>query len=134
MVERLSDEVCGACGEIALSKAAGQWFVPSVNTFHRVPDCLGDVEVRSTLRQDGSLIVRDNDASDRRYVLAVVTAPDVFLAGWLYGRECKKSEYLRNPNGHRESWFVPQSALRPISELLLSEGTPRDTASATSED
>ena len=129
MVARLSDEVCGACGELALAKAAGQWFIPSVNTFHRVPDCLGDVEVRSTLLSEGSLIVRDNDSGDRRYVLATVSAPNVRLVGWLYGHECMKPEFLRNPDGHRESWFIPQSLLRPIEELL-SEGTPRDIVRA----
>lgn len=129
MGERLADEVCGACGELALAKAAGQWFIPSVNTFHRVPDCLLDVEVRSTSLKNGSLIVRDNDSGERRYVLATVSAPDVRLAGWMYGHECKKPEFLRNPNGYRESWFIPQSLLRPIEELL-SEGTPREMVSA----
>jgi hypothetical protein len=40
-VRRLHEETVGACGEIAVGKYLGAWFVPSVNTFHRVPDCLG---------------------------------------------------------------------------------------------
>lgn len=129
MVDRLYDEVLGACGEIAVGKASGEYFIPSVNTFHRVPDCMGDAEVRATWRADGCLIVRDDDSDERKFILTTINAPDVCVVGWLYGRECKKQEFLRNPNGYRESWFVPQSCLRPIDELL-SEGTPREPESA----
>lgn len=118
---RMSQEIVGACGEIALGKASGSWFVPSVNTFHRVPDCFGDVEVRATDRPDGSLIVRDNDHDDRRYVLAIVSAPEVSLVGWMRGGDCKRPEFIRNPNGYRESWFVPQSELLDMSVFLGGE-------------
>ena len=119
LVQRLDEEVVGACGEIAVGKAADKWFCPSVNTFHRTPDCLQDVEVRSTSLASGSLIVRDNDADDRRYVLAVVDAPMVTLVGWLTGAEAKQPEFVRDPHGHRKAWFVPQSRLHPITEDTL---------------
>lgn len=117
-IARLRDDVCGACGEMAFGKASGRWFIPSVNTFHRVPDCFEDVEIRGTERLDGSLIVRDDDPEDRRYILATVSAPKVVLVGWLYGHECKKGRFIRNPDNQREAWFVPQENLRPMDELL----------------
>lgn len=115
---RILEEFIGACGEIAVGKASGEFFVPSVGTFHRVPDCLSDCEVRSTDRTDGSLIVRDNDHDDRRYILAIVTDDKVNLVGWMAGGDAKKPEWRRNPHGHREAWFVPQSSLRPIEEVF----------------
>ena len=115
---RIHEEFVGACGEMAVGKAAGVYFVPSVNTFHRVPDCLGDCEVRSTDRTDGSLIVRDNDGDDRRYILAIVLDDKVDLVGWIKGSDAKQTEWLRNPHGHREAWFVPQSSLQPIEEVF----------------
>jgi hypothetical protein len=118
MVRRIHEEFIGACGELAVAKAAGVFFLPSVNTFHRVPDCLGDCEVRSTDLSDGSLIVRDNDSDDRKFVLAIVADDTVRLVGWLTGAEAKKQEWLRDPDGRRPAWFVPQSSLRPIEEVL----------------
>jgi hypothetical protein len=121
MITRLKEEVVGACGEIALGKATNKWFVPSINTFHNRPDFLKDVEVRATDRADGSLIVRDNDANDRRYVLAIVEGTGVRLAGWLPGGEAKQDQWIKDPHGHRSAWFVPQRALRPMSDFI-SEG------------
>lgn len=118
MIKRLEEEVVGACGEIAVGKWIGGWFVPSVNTFHRVPDCMHNIEVRSTARLDGKLIVRNNDKDDRRFVLALVTGEMVSLAGWVLGADAKRKEWAMNPNGNRDAWFVPQSALNPMTSLL----------------
>lgn len=111
-VKRLEEEVVGAAGEIAVAKSVGAYHIGSVNTFHRVPDVLGDLEVRATARTDGCLIVRENDADDRAFVLVVGEAPSLRIAGYLFGHEAKKQEFLRNPHGHRPAWFVPQSSLR----------------------
>jgi hypothetical protein len=119
LVKRLDEEVVGACGEMAVGKATGRWFVPSVNTFHRTPDCLKDVEVRATALPTGSLIVRENDADDRRFVLAIVQAPRVTLVGWMTGSEAKQPEFSRDPHGHRQAWFVPQDRLHPITPETL---------------
>ena len=118
MVKRIQEEFIGACGEIAVGKAAGVFFVPSVGTFHRVPDCMTDCEVRSTDNLNGSLIVRDNDSDDRRYILAIVSDDKVNLVGWMMGGEAKNPEWVRDPHGQRSAWFVPQSSLRPIEEVF----------------
>lgn len=117
MLERLDQEVVGACGEIAVGKLVDRWYVPSVNAFHVIPDCLEDVEVRSTKHRDGCLIVRDNDAPDRRYVLAVMDGNAVRLVGWILGSEARRAEWKRDPHGHRPAWFVPQLELRGMCEL-----------------
>lgn len=118
MSKRVLEEFVGACGELAVGKAVGEFFVPSVGTFHRLPDCMNDCEVRSTDRGDGCLIIRDNDSDARRYIFAVATGEEVRLIGWLRGADAKKPEWKRNPNGYREAWFVPQSALLPIEEIV----------------
>lgn len=121
MARRIHEEFIGACGELAIGKAAGVFFVPSVNTFHRVPDFLDGVEVRSTDVATGRLIVRDNDSDERRYVLAIVEGESVSLVGWIEGREAKADKWEENPNGYRPAWFVPQQELRPIETLLTTE-------------
>jgi len=116
-MKRLEEETIGACGELAVAKAFNRFLVPSVNTFHRVPDCIRDVEVRSTSIPDGRLIIRDNDAQDRRYILCTVTLPNVILCGWLFGHEARQDVFLDNPNNVRKAWFVPQTKLNPMFRM-----------------
>jgi hypothetical protein len=116
--KRLQEEVTGAAAEIAVAKSVGAFCIGSVNTFHRVPDVIGGTEVRATQREDGCLIVRDNDDNDRRYVLVTGEAPNLRIAGYLYGHEAKQLQWIRNPHGHRQAWFVPQEALHDWSEFV----------------
>src|SRR5512139_2757995 len=67
----LDYEIGGAAAEVAVFKALGVYHVGSVNTFHRVPDCIADTEIRSTRRMDGSLILRSNDDDARRFILVI---------------------------------------------------------------
>lgn len=112
--ERVREETVGACGEMALCKAMNWFFSPTVNTFHGSPDVGDRWEVRATERENGSLIVRDNDADDRWYVLVVGEPPVLRIAGYIRGSDAKQAEWLRDPHGHRPAWFVPQSALKQI--------------------
>lgn len=123
-LERLQEETVGCCAELAMGKLVDRYNIPAVGTFHEVPDYLHDIEIRATSREDGRLIVRNNDADDRRYVFATVTGhatvavgQQVVFHGWLYGHEAKKDRWLTNPNGYRPAWFVPQSQLRPFETL-----------------
>ncbi len=116
-IERLQEEVIGTCGEMAVAKAMNKWFIPTIDTFHDRPDVFDAVEVRSTGRADGRLIVRDNDPDDRIYILAIVQAPDIKLAGWMRGGDCKIQKYFYNPNNYRDAWFVPQKDLQTMDSL-----------------
>jgi hypothetical protein len=121
LIKRMEEETIGACGEIAVGKFLGAFFVPGVGDYHRRPDCARDIEIRATHRQDGSLIVRDNDHPDRRYVLALVDGLTVRLAGWLHGKEARRLEWHTNPNAYRPAWFVPQSALKPMNTFQIGD-------------
>lgn len=118
-VQRHYDEVIGACGEIAVAKLGKFYFVPGLNEFHNVPDVFRDVEVRATSNKNGMLVVRDNDVLERRFVLAIVRGSVVDLAGWIYGTEGAKSEYLRNPYNKTPAWFIPINKLRPMETFKV---------------
>lgn len=120
--ERINEEVIGACGEMALCKAMGWYFSPSVNTFHTIPDVGANIEVRSTARDNGSLIVRDNDDNDRWYVLVTGEPPCMTVRGRIRGDQAKHPRWVRDPHGHRRAWFVPQSALEPLPTSGVSAG------------
>ena len=118
MVERVSEELVGAAGEMAVAKWRGKFFLPHLNTFHKVADC-GGVEVRSTSHASGHLILRDNDPADRRYVLAIVGRDGVTLAGWIQGREGRQPEWRRaSRTSDRPAWWVPQESLMAMDSLL----------------
>ncbi len=108
--ERVVQEFIGICGEMAVAKFRDKWWIPPLNEFHRTPD-VAATEVRSTYREDGCLILRDNDPDDRFYVLVTGTPPVLNIVGYIRGRDGKADEFRRNPNGYRLAWFVPQDAL-----------------------
>lgn len=113
---RMQDEILGACGELAVCKSVNKFWSPSVNTFHGIADAGHNVEVRTTQRINGSLIVRDNDPDDRWYYLVVGTPPTMTVVGYIKGSEAKRDQWLRDPHKHRLSWFVPQDALYALTE------------------
>lgn len=115
---RIDEELVGAIGERAFAKWIGVYGGDSVNTFHSIPDC-GEFEVRATALKAGSLIVRNNDADERRFVLACVALDGrVILRGWLSGLEAKQERWKKDPGIRRPSWFVPQVNLRKMENLL----------------
>lgn len=114
--ERLQEEIVGACGERAWGKYRNQHWDASVNTFHNVPDARGNVEIRATTRDDGRLIVRANDSQNRYYVLVTGEPPVLVIRGWMQGKDARRDQWVSNPHGHRQAWFVPQSALKQFGE------------------
>lgn len=114
-VARLVDEVVGASGERAFCKARELYWDGSVNTFHGTADAGGLWEVRTTTRAEGRLIVRDNDAPHRWYVLVIADPPRYSIAGYIRGAAARNPEWLDDPGDRRPSWFVPQHALTALT-------------------
>lgn len=108
---RLLIDIRGTCGELAVAKLLNKFWAPSVNTFHNVPDLMPNIEVRTSENPNASLIVRDNDADDRYFVLVTGAPPAMNVRGYIRGSDAKKPEWIKDPGGIRPSWFVPQSAL-----------------------
>jgi len=75
------------------------------------------LQVRSTVHENGGLIVYADDVDDAPFILVVGVPPQFRVAGWLAGREAKRDRW-RKPEWIGEPFLVPQSQLRPISELV----------------
>jgi hypothetical protein len=108
----------GALAEVGFCKIFGVPVrrIAKVNSF-KSPDIVGtDLQIRGTDHLNGSLIVRSDDLDSFRFVLMIVNREShVRCAGFVSGREAKRSEFIRSPNGRERAFFVPQNKLSPLA-------------------
>ena len=107
----------GACGEVAVAKALGVYWDGSVNTFSSRGD-VGKFQVRTRSRSDYELIVRDNDDPLSAYILVTGKSPRFTVKGWIVGADCRRDEWRQEYGGRDAAWFVPQSELKNIKDLV----------------
>ena len=110
------DEIEGACAEKAVAKLLDVYYDESVGRFRG--STLGDVgqlEVRWTGRPDGCLIIRPDDNMSRRFVLVTGNLGAYRVPGWITGRDARRDEWHKAPNGRPPAWFVPQRNLTPFA-------------------
>lgn len=118
----------GIITECAAAKGMNRYW-EGIGTDYRHDNDVGGVQVRGTPRLDGHLIVRPGDDMehlDKPWVLVLGPvsgrrgAPGsehYRLAGWVYGREAVREEWVRSPNGRPPAYFAPQHALHEMTTL-----------------
>jgi hypothetical protein len=101
----------GTIGEMALAKALGTYWSPSINV-GKAADVAG-YQVRTTTHRDGCLIIRGPDEKNEPYVLCIFEFPRVVIPGWIWLAEAKVDAFRRpaDSNGP-EAFWVPQKNLR----------------------
>lgn len=103
--------------EIAVAKALGRYWPPSVGTFRSAADIPAGqhgpaIEVRWISRADYDLKIRNDDSLESMYVLTSGNAPNIILHGYMQGSECKKAEFWTDLNNGRPGlWCVPKRKL-----------------------
>lgn len=114
----LSDEhhIRGAHCEFAASIMTNLYWRPSIGEL-KSRDIGGLVEVRSTVRETGRLIVKPSDPDHAPFALIVadMQALQFRFAGWLFAREAKAWPLLTDHGD--PAHFVEQSALRSRASL-----------------
>ena len=114
-VDTFTHDIHGAIAEVFVAKTLGLYCnVASPN--RAVADVGSNIEVRSTIKSDGPLIIRPRDYDDRRYYLVVGMYPDLKIVGWLTGKEAKCPEYWVDKDRSNQPinnpyWRIPQSVL-----------------------
>lgn len=106
----------GACGEMAVAKACGVYWLPTVNTYKTGAD-VASWQVRTRSAPGYELLVRPSDPDDAPFVLARGRCPDYQVVGWIMGRDAKRPEWLQTHGGRPPAYFVPDAALRHIETL-----------------
>lgn len=107
-------DIEGAAAEMAYCKFRNKYWNASINSF-KAGDCGENVQIRSTPLPNGCLIVREEDLDHHYYVLVIGSSPVFRVAGWIHGKEAKKPEFMKSPNGRPAAYFVPQSYLRKFT-------------------
>lgn len=100
----------GAAAEMAWAKGMNRYWSGGINTFKD-----GDVgldQIRHTIRDDGSLIVKPTDNANEVFWLVTGMCPDFIIRGWIRGQEAQDHpEWLRAPINKPAAYFVPQAGL-----------------------
>jgi hypothetical protein len=110
-----TEHIEGACGEMALAKCLRIYWDGSVNTF-KANDLPG-IQVRTRSREDYQLIVRPGDSKEAAYVLVTGRCPNYEIRGWIAGKDAMREEWLKDHGNRPAAYFVPHSALQPMSTL-----------------
>jgi len=111
----VENDVQGAAAEYAVHLALKVPWRPLKKTLHDDHRDVSGVEVRSTLKRHGCLIVHDRDSDSAPFILVTGEMPSLRIVGWLYGRECKRPEFWRT-DVRTPAYFVPQGELRSMEE------------------
>lgn len=111
----------GTAAEMAVAKLLGRYYVPALHVQRAgVEGDVGAYQVRSTTRSDGCLLVKSGDRDEDVFILVVGRAPAFDVKGWIRGRDAKREEWSRAPNGRPAAFFVPQAELRQIEKRRAS--------------
>ena len=112
-------DIEGAIAEMAVAKAFGIYWDGGKMGDLTQKD-VDKYQVRSTTYKNGCLLMTDRDHDNDMYILLLsYQQPNYTLAGWIYGREGMRKEYIRKPNEDRGAcYFIPQDKLRSMDELL----------------
>lgn len=110
---QLSDDINGACGELAYCKHFGLYWDGSVGRFHAEPDIpQHNSEIRTTIYPTGHLIVEQRDKpAGRWFVLVTGSAPQYVIRGRIPGEQATHSRFDHLSTGGVPEWWVPQEAL-----------------------
>jgi hypothetical protein len=108
--------IAGAMGELCVARVLGIYWDGAIDVFKKA-DLGADIQVRTRSRHEYELIVRDDDDPSDRFVLVTGSCPHFIVRGYIRGEDAQVAEW-RHTHGNREpAFFVPQSALLPITGL-----------------
>lgn len=101
----------GAAAEMAVAKALGVYWDMVVDYTPNLVDIQPNIEVRTTTRSNGSLIIHPEDSDDRLFYLVVGELPSYNVVGSIRGADGKRPLWWRESGVRFPAYFIPQSAL-----------------------
>jgi hypothetical protein len=112
--DRWGYDIEGAGAEMAVAKRYNLYWLAVSSRPRDLDGDVGKIQVRSTPRKDGGLILRPTVNHDAPYILARGIFPKWELAGWCFGHEGFRDEYIRGDEPGPSYWLVPALDLRDM--------------------
>ena len=103
-------DIEASLAELAVAKAFGLYWERFADTPSELEGDVGRLQVRSTWRDNGRLILHREDKDDAAFVLVTGRAPTYTIRGWIAGAKGKQEQWWNEGDG-RPAFFVPQDAL-----------------------
>lgn len=107
----------GAAGEMAVAKLLGIYWMPRIGDIQA--DDVGPYQVRTNAsRRLDDMALHDKDRDDRAFISVLSFVPDFHILGWIMAKDGKQASWSRvGTPGRPPCYFVPRSALHPMSDL-----------------
>ena len=112
--DRWSIDIEGSLAELAVCKHFGFYWTGLEEARAQDSGCF---EVRTTVYQNGCLLLQPDDNDDDIYILVINDCPRFKLVGWIKAKDGKIDEHWKDKGTGRPCYYVPQSSLRPIDIL-----------------
>jgi hypothetical protein len=114
----LTIHLLGAAGEMAVASYLGLKDCLYQETEAKRGSCdLPGIDVKTRSRHSYDLIVQNNESPEKKFVLVTIQDKKTVIHGWIRGKDAMKKEYWSDPAGGRPAYFVPKTALMPMSAL-----------------
>ena len=114
----LQIDIAGAIGEMAVAKCLGlEDFVFTFNKNWGTYDLPPNLDVKTALGHSRRLHIFKDEKPNKIFVLATFAQETIKVWGWSYGGDVMLDEFIDNPTGRGDAYFVPSKALQPITTL-----------------
>jgi len=114
----LTIHLLGAAGEMAVASYLGlKEFLYKETEAKRGSCDLPGIDVKTRSRHSYDLIVQKNESPNKKFVLVTIQDKKTVIHGWIRGKDAMKEQYWSDPAGGRPAYFVPKTALMPMSTL-----------------
>ena len=115
--ERVTEYAESLAAEMVVARYFGLDYDVNISQGKRNADVGKGLEVKWTSYINGSLIIYPNDRTEDVAVLVVGRSPEYFVVGWLPVQMAMQKQFK---NSQQDSWWVGQSSLNPIGDLVRS--------------
>ena len=118
--DALKIHIIGAGGEMAVASYLGlkDHLYQESEAKRGSVDLPPNIDVKTAMKHSFNLIVQLDDAPDKKYVLVTIEKKTCLIHGWIDSKDAMLEKYKADFFGGRPAYFIPKSALNPISTLL----------------
>lgn len=116
-------DIEAALAELAVARLYNLYWERLADTPSELEGDVGRLQVRSTWRENGRLIIHREDKDDAAFVLVTGRAPTYTIRGWILGAKAKQEHWWNEGDG-RPAFFVPQGALSLTTPPMAGGSVP----------